>query len=381
MSSSYHKQDVVQSLFAKGPLGMLRASQREHPTLNHNIQKLEDFVSIHTPKQAFSGKPTGFDQLPSEIFGMILQFAGVGYIPILSVLNTMCHDLFESEDSLVYKLLLQAMMKKDEKYMEDVREKLGLTYKSSLKQAVGKIRRPYSAIGNELFDASYMFDLDMMERIAPISEITDMSEPILMSNFTIEFWARFKQNVSGDLLTITCSASRSIKLSLSIGALYINFNTTDMRFINYIAPDQWQHFVLVFEQDNIKVRVNQDYFLEYPTHSFDKDSLISKIVLWEGVNMCADFTELRVWNYARTLEEIKATADMRINPFTKDLNYQNLIYYFYPNTEDGDTAELITNKTPYIGLECKAKLKMQQMSLKKIAGQRVGWFEDLCFIL
>ncbi|KAF0984277.1 hypothetical protein FDP41_007454 [Naegleria fowleri] len=405
------------SFITEGPFrrGLSPSNQHMHHHDNplKNMRPLGQVMSIHSDRPS---NPTQLACLPSELFGVILTFSGIQCLSLFACLNRSSFEKFENEDDLVYKILLQTLMKKDEAYIEQVRTTLGFTYKYSLKQLVRRANRVLGN-GNYLLDTMHLSEEkeeeeedgeentthaitttttqnDPLETKCELSTIKiPENERLSLTECTVEMNLYIGQPSYGTLIKL---GNEHFTLSIEIehSTLKLVENSNILAY-QHLSLNTWTHIAFVtcsssYDKDYYSLRflangmnIQTLHHLPLPSKDFTR---VDFLTCWQNElrkPLIGKFTEIRIWNCSKQEDDIVKNIHGRLNPFVKSVHVDHLLLYFYPDLEDEDSAlDGVKNKSPLKEMKnLENHLKISpNIRIRKIEARQAGFF-DLCNLL
>ncbi|MEL6561373.1 MAG: LamG-like jellyroll fold domain-containing protein, partial [Bacteroidota bacterium] len=192
------------------------------------------------------------------------------------------------------------------------------------------------------------------------SDYLETTESFSFENdaLTIEFWAKKEADEAGDLfdwnngdavpapgqiLKISYTSDGSINVYGGSGYEFIYNETND-------KSDEWTHWAYVYDNAEVldsRLYKNGELVMEGDLNSVDNNSMIDNNDFFAklGNEFEGNLDELRVWNIARTAEEIQRDYGRIINAANSDLK----LYYRFDegigtNTYDVSSDGIIFNK-------------------------------------
>ncbi|KAG2374704.1 hypothetical protein C9374_010448 [Naegleria lovaniensis] len=399
--SSNHDPPRSDNLFSLITEGPFRLSIHDNPL--KNVRHLGGVMNIHSDRPS---NPTQFACLPSELFGVILTFSGIQCLSLLSTLNRTSFEKFENEDDLVYKILLQTLMKKDEAHVEQVREKLGFTYKYSLKQLVRRCNRALGN-GNYLFDTLHLSSGDEEEEYGEVANTTELEtkcelcqvkipefEILSLTQCTVEMNVYIGKPSNGTLIKLG-NESFTLSLEMEDSILKLVENCSTLLAHQYICFNEWTHIAIITSPSPYS---SNYYSLRLLLNGIEMNVLdrctapsdvtrVDFLTCWQNQELkkplIGKFTEVRVWNCSKQTNDITKNIQARLNPFVKSVNMDHLMLYFYPDLEDEDCETCVKNKSPLKDMKSLDNhlIISPNVKIRKIEARQPGFFDDLCNIL
>jgi len=366
--------------------------------MNDRKTNLKGFKEFATHLSIHEVGPTDIEKMPPEIFGTILTFLSIEYIPKLASLNKAMNEHFSDENSILYKIIIQKYLQKDEQYMRDIIEKQGLSYRRSLKQIIKNNNNP-RGVGTYVFETQQPKHYFGFCRLDPKKTELSQRDQFSLNNFTMEMWFEHK-GISIPILMSVMDKMHALGLGVTFANGYCSLFVGNPSHIiegsylylgNYSS---WSHVYMSVSTVGRNVNISLGVDGSASTVTIRKDELPFKddddyeLVFWSNFMrkpIYGSFTEIRVWNRCLSAMEIESgdAKYKRLTPFLKSAAYKGLLYYFYPDVEDIN-ARQVSNKSPIekFRTATNSSLTVKRIDIAKYGVQKsISLFDDVCSIL